>query len=253
MALDALQAKRMVTACERAGVRYATAFDQRFHAAHLALRGLIADGTLGRITRMRVYYASWMDPAGPTSGPWARDTWRAERVSGSAMADLAPHGLDLAQYLLGEPLAQVACLMQRCVFDYVADDGAVVIARSASGVLLDLSVAYNSPETFPKRELEVTGTLGRARTANTIGQLTGGELYLQLSEQREERLVDLSAVQGSPFQIGIERYSRSLLDDEPFGFSARGDLHTMRLLEQAQRQGLSGLQFGDMIDLRDLV
>ena len=107
MATSLADAEAMVAACRENGVRYATAFDQRFQARHRRLRELVRDGRLGEITAVRVHYACWT-PAdwSPPTADGTHDNWRVDpaRAGGGAFIDLAPHGLDLAQVLLGEPL-----------------------------------------------------------------------------------------------------------------------------------------------------
>ena len=129
MSTNLADAEGMVAACHRAGVRYATAFDQRFHAAHRALAELVGEGLLGTVTAIRIVYACWL-PAN-----WAGDNWRIDprRAGGGALIDLAPHGLDLASYLLGEGLQDVAAMGQARVHRYAVEDGALVMARSQSG------------------------------------------------------------------------------------------------------------------------
>ena len=90
--------------------------------------------------------------------------------------DLAPHGLDLISYLLDEPVAEIRALTQRCVQDYPVDDGALLIGRTRSGVLVSLHVAYNCPEGLPRRRFEVTGATGQLVALNTMGQEPGGAL-----------------------------------------------------------------------------
>ena len=160
MATTMGDAEAMVAACGRAGVRYATAFDQRFHAAHQALAGMIAEGRLGTVTAIRIVYACWL-PA-DWGGSGAGDNWRIDprRAGGGALMDLAPHGLDLCAMLLGEPLVDVLAMGQARVHHYKVEDGAVLMARSRSGVLVQMHVAYNCPETLPRRRLEVVGTAG---------------------------------------------------------------------------------------------
>ena len=48
MAIGFSDAEAMIAACEKPGVQYATAFDQRFQARHLKLKSLIDNGTFGR-------------------------------------------------------------------------------------------------------------------------------------------------------------------------------------------------------------
>lgn len=239
MSTSLADAEAMVAVCQTAGVRYATAFDQRFHGYHLRLRELVRDGRLGEIAAVRVHYACWTprDWAPPTA-LGGHDNWRVDptRAGGGAFIDLAPHGLDLTQVLLDEPLEEVACLFQRRVFDYPVDDGAVLIGRFRSGALLSMNVAYNCPDHYPRRTLELIGTRAMAVARNTMGQTPGGSLRLIDAKTGREERVELSdADDRSPFATGVEAFSRCLRLDEPFPFSPEHDLHTMRLLDSALR------------------
>ncbi len=223
----------MVVACARAGVQYATAFDQRFQARHLLLRDLVADGALGTVTCVRLHYACWLPP------DWAEDNWRVDpvRAGGGAFVDLAPHGLDLIQMLLGEPIAELHVLLQRRVFEYPVDDGAVAIARLRSGTLCTMNVAYNCPETFPRRTLEILGTRARAHATDTMGQVAGGRLRVTteggVTTEHEVATED----DRSPFEAGVTAFARCLLEGRPFPFSPEGDLHIARLLDLGPRGG----------------
>lgn len=236
MATTLADAGAMVAACRVAGVRYATAFDQRFHAAHRRLRALVAAGRLGTITAVRVHYACWTPPEWrpPTDDGHQPDHWRADpaRAGGGAFLDLAPHGLDLTQMLLGEALTGVHVLLQRGrVHAYAVDDGAALVGRFEGGALLTMNVAYNCPDAFPRRTLELFGTEAMAVARNTMGQTPGGTL--ELTDARTGAVEPVSIPAGedvSPFQTGIEAFSRALLDHVPFPFPPDRDLHTMRLL-----------------------
>ena len=151
MATTFADASAMVAACAQAGVAYATAFDQRFHPAHQHLAGLVASGALGTVTAVRIAYCCWVGYG------FGGDNWRIDpaRAGGGALMDLAPHGLDLASMLLGDRLVDVAAMGQSRVHDYAVEDGAMLVARTAGGALVQLHVAYNCPETFPRRRLEV--------------------------------------------------------------------------------------------------
>lgn len=232
MARTTSEAESLVDACRNAGVRYATAFDQRFHPAHVRLRNLVADGTLGTITTVRIHYACWT-PADWTPDGISLDNWRVDpdRAGGGAFIDLAPHGLDLTQMILGEPLTSVSALLQGRVFDYPVDDGAALVAQSESGTLLSQSVAYNCPDVFPRRRLEVIGTDGRALAINTMGQDEGGQLTLTDGDGSDTP-VDF-AENRSPFLGQVEAFARSVRTGDPFPFSPADDLHVMRLVDAA--------------------
>ncbi len=230
MATTMQDAQAMVDACARAGVRYATAFDQRFHAAHRALAGLIAEGRLGTVTAIRIVYACWL-PA-----DWAGDNWRIDprRAGGGALMDLAPHGLDLAAYLLGEPLVDVAAMGQARVHKYKVEDGALLMARSRSGAMVQMHVAYNCPETLPRRRLEVVGTAGQAVAIDTMGQTPGGTLELIDAATGVPMPVDVPGADRSPFLNQVEAFADAVAGNGAFPFAAEADLATMALILKAQ-------------------
>ncbi len=240
MATSLAEADCMVAACEKAGVRYATAFDQRFHPAHRHMARLIAEGAIGRPTAIRIVYACWVDSGWAPDGV-STDNWRIDRAraGGGALFDLAPHGLDLAAMILGEQIDIVASMGQSRVHDYVrgpgsVEDGALLMGRSASGVLLQMHVAYNCPETLPRRRLEIVGTAGQLVALNTMGQTPGGELHLTSASDGIACRVEVPDAMRSPFVGQMQAFASAVLDDSDFGFSAQHDLHTMSLLEHAQ-------------------
>jgi 1,5-anhydro-D-fructose reductase (1,5-anhydro-D-mannitol-forming) len=226
MATNLSDAQAMVQACALAGVRYGTAFDQRFHAAHVAVRGLIAQGQLGTVTAARIHYACWLP------GDWAEDNWRVElkRAGGGAFLDLAPHGVDLLQYLLDERMEELLCLKQRRVFEYEVDDGAVAVGRMASGALCTLQVAYNCPDAFPRRCLEIFGTDAMVTARDTMGQTAGGRV--EMTESSGRRRSVLFEETRSPFLNQIAAFSQCILDGTDFPFPAEGDLYTMELISR---------------------
>ena len=234
MATTMADAQAMTAACARSGVAYATAFDQRFHPAHLHLAALLRQGILGRVFAVRIAYCCWV------AADFAGDNWRIDRqrAGGGAFIDLAPHGLDLATVLLGERLAEVAVLGQSRVHDYaVADraveDGAMLIARSVGDVLVQLHVGYNCPEGLPRRRLEVVGTRGQLTATDTMGQTPGGTLVLTEAIGQSRDLA-IPGADRSPFLNQIEAFAAALRGGEPFPFSVAHDLQVMALVMDAQ-------------------
>ena len=232
MATNLADARAMVAACERAGVTYATAFDQRFHPAHQHLASLIQAGALGTITAVRIAYCCWV------GADFQGDNWRVDpaRAGGGALIDLAPHGLDLSAFLLDDRLVDVAAMGQSQVHDYAVEDGAVLIARSARGVLVQLHVAYNCPETFPRRRLEVLGTTAQLVATDTMGQTPGGTLDLTDAASGLTTRLAVPLAARSPFLNQVELFAGCLQSGRPFPFPPSHDLAIMALVLQAQRQ-----------------
>jgi predicted dehydrogenase len=100
LARTAAEAKNMLDAVEKTGVKHMVAFNYRFVPAIVQARELIESGKLGKIYHWRaVYLQEWgMDPKMPIS-------WRFQKdVAGSgSLGDLGAHIIDLARFLVGEP------------------------------------------------------------------------------------------------------------------------------------------------------
>ena len=232
MAASVADAEAMVLACRRAGVRYATAFDQRFHPAHREVERMVAAGVLGTVFAVRILYACWLPP------DWSADNWRIDRnrAGGGALIDLAPHGLDLASMLLADTVVDVVAIGQQRVHSYAdaaVEDGAAIVARTASGVLVQAHVAYNCPDALPRRRLEVVGTLGQLVATDTMGQVAGGSLVFTDASTGGARAVDVGGADRSPFLNQVEAFADHVRG-AAFPSSPEADLHLMRLVARAQ-------------------
>ena len=232
MAATLADAEAMAAAVADSGILYGTAFDQRHHPAHIAMRDAIASGAVGTPTAIRIVYCCWVDPL------WSQGTgenWRADpqAAGGGAVIDLAPHGLDLAEMLLGEPLVDLHIALQRRVHDYPVDDGGMLVGRSAGGVLVSSHVAYNHPETLPRRRLEVVGDSGMLVATDTMGQGAGGALIHRCA-RGEEDAVPFDA-ELSPF-VAQARAFAAAVAGEPHDFSIARDIRLMRLFDAAHER-----------------
>ncbi|MFC0409390.1 Gfo/Idh/MocA family protein [Roseomonas elaeocarpi] len=231
MAATLTDAEAMAAAVERAGVLYGTAFDQRHHPAHVALREAIRGGLIGTVTAVRIAYCCWLGrewTSLPGHGNWRAD---AAQAGGGALMDLAPHGLDLTQFLLEEPVVEVVAMTQRRVQDYAVDDGAVILGRTASGVLLQQHNSYNCPDALPRRRLEVLGSRGQVVAENTMGQTAGGTLT-HTDAAGVVAALPFGDQDVSPFARQMAAFAAAARG-APHDFSGARDIATMRLLHQA--------------------
>lgn len=226
-------AEAMAEAVRAAGIFYGTAFDQRHHPGHRAVRSAIRDERLGAVTAVRIVYACWLDRR------WAsfagQDNWRIDptKAGGGALMDLAPHGLDLVDFLLGEPIMDIFALTQARAQDYQVDDGALLIGRTGSGVLANLHVAYNCPDALPRRRLEVVGTKGQLVALDTMGQTPGGSVTFTDGTTGLSETIAFDT-RASPFTEQVRAFGSALRRPaERAAYSAARDLHTMRLIARA--------------------
>ena len=236
MAATLADAEAIARAVESQKIFYGTAFDQRHHPAHRMIRAQVEAGRLGTVTAVRIVYACWLGRDWSEAG---QPNWRidAAQAGGGALMDLAPHGIDLVDFLTGEPITTIAALTQIKAQDYAVDDGALLIGQTAGGALASLHVAYNCPNALPRRRLEVVGTKGMLVAENTMGQTAGGSLtFIDGTSGRAEPLA--FDADSSPFTEQVRAFGSALRrPEERAAYAASRDLHTMRLVARAYGQG----------------
>lgn len=232
MAASLAEAEAMVAATDGRTL-LATAFNQRHHPAHRAIAALLRGGAIGDVTSVRLYYACWLGPSWQAAPDCSNDNWRADpsAAGGGAVMDLALHGLDLAEMLLGEPLDELHVMLQRKVHDYPVDDGGMLTGRFADGALLQSHVAYNCPEVLPRRRLEVLGTAGMIVATDTMGQTAGGSASLTCGTSGVITPIDFDAGL-SPFAAQAGAFAAAV-HGEAHDFSAARDLRLMTLFTEA--------------------
>jgi len=99
LALTLADAREMLEAAERAGVKHMIGFNYRFAPAVMLAKKLIEEGRIGKIYHIRaLFLQDWIiDPSFPL-------VWRLQKeIAGSGShGDLGAHIIDLARYLIGE-------------------------------------------------------------------------------------------------------------------------------------------------------
>ena len=232
IAASLADAEAMARAARRSGVLLGIAFDQRHHPAHLAIQRAIAAGVIGTPTAVRIVYACWLDRDW-SAGPKPTDNWRIDpaRAGGGAVVDLAPHGLDLVDMLLGEPIVALSCLLQRRVQDYDVEDGGMLVGRTAHGVLLGLHVAYNVPDALPRRRIEICGTRGQIIATDTMGQDAGGTIEVIDAEPGCRRPLAFDATT-SPFEAQARAFAAAVRG-KPHDYDVERDVAALALLLSA--------------------
>ena len=216
---------------------YGTAFDQRHHPAHVAMAKAVKDGVIGRPVAVRIVYACWVGPSWSPDGD-PHDNWRADpkRAGGGAVIDLALHGLDLSERLLGEPLVELSMSLQRRLHSYTVEDGGMLTGRTSAGVLFQSHVAYNCAEILPRRRLEILGEHGLLTATNTMGQTEGGTLVRRCGNSGAETAIAFDA-QLSPFTAQASAFMAAAAG-LPHDFSIARDLALMRLFDPVYQQAL---------------
>ncbi|MER5219520.1 Gfo/Idh/MocA family protein [Streptomyces flaveus] len=175
------EAEAMTEAAEAAARRGQVAmvgFNYRRVPATSLARRMVAEGRLGALRHVRVtYLQDWLvDPQFPL-------TWRLrkETAGSGALGDLGAHIVDLAQYLVGEPVVGVSALTETFVRErplpggptsglsavsangvgqVTVDDAAVFTGRFASGALASFEATRYATGRKNALRIELNGEHG---------------------------------------------------------------------------------------------
>jgi predicted dehydrogenase len=117
------------------------------------------------------------------------------------------------------------------VHAYPVDDGAVLAGRTAGGVVFSGHVAFNTPDAFPRRRLEVVGTRAQLVAEDTMGQTAGGRLTLtDATGVAADVGFDTTT---SPFAGQLAAFSAAVAGTTGWPWPLERDLRLHRLLHDA--------------------
>ncbi len=217
-------------AAERAGVMLRVGFQHRFRPAHLMLRRMLADETVGRIGFLRIHrFWSWpyfpgLDPSGPPE-------WRRHRATsgGWVINDIGSHLLDLMLWLSDVPGVFAGGLLASQAFDFETEDSTAVLVRlGANGIgVIETS---NANQTAGSR-IEVCGARGWIRAEDT---LTGAGVLTTHDGQRHlfDPVGPLDA-----YALELADFAGAVAGTPGAGADARAGLAVSRIIAAAVLDG----------------
>jgi predicted dehydrogenase len=223
LALDAAEAEAVAAYCQERGVLLMEAFMYRFHPAWTEIRRLLAEGAIGQLTALEIWFAfrAVRDP----------NDYRLRKESGGgALLDLGCYAVNLSRWLLGDEPSGIDASVR------VDPEGDVDLTFSA---ILEYGEARSvftvSIEQEPDHRVRLHGTEGwmsvadpfncPADYATTITVATGAD---QHPHDSTLRTIDVAAAN----QYGLEAtaLSRAILDGAPSPVPASDAAINLRLL-----------------------
>jgi predicted dehydrogenase len=167
---DAAEARRMLEAVERTGVKHMAAFNYRFVPAIRHAYDLIHSGALGTIYHFRArYLQDWL------ANPESPITWRLRQseAGSGVLGDLGSHAIDLARFLVGEP-DTVMAVTRTFIEDrpllggggrgkVEVDDAFASVVTFGSGAIGTLEASRVSHGRRNHLVIEINGSLGSLR------------------------------------------------------------------------------------------
>jgi myo-inositol 2-dehydrogenase/D-chiro-inositol 1-dehydrogenase len=150
--------RECLTAVEKGGVAFMTAFNRRFDPGFAHLQQQIADQVIGNVELVTILSR---DPSPPPIG--------YIKTSGGIFRDMMIHDLDMARFLLGEDPVEISavgsCLVDPEIGDAGDFDTAAVTLKTASGKICQISNSRRATYGYDQR-VEVHGAKGMLRADN---------------------------------------------------------------------------------------
>ena len=157
LALTLADARDVVGAWRASGRTAMVGFSQRFHPLVRRARSVVRGGRIGSVVAARF---STLSP------PRDLPAWKRARADGGgALLDLASHQADLARFLFGEEVRDVAATARSIRTD---DDDASMTMTMESGVHVD---AHASFRTVRENRFEILGEEGRVVVDRVEGRM----------------------------------------------------------------------------------
>jgi UDP-N-acetyl-2-amino-2-deoxyglucuronate dehydrogenase len=218
--------KRMVSACDQAGVRLFVVKQNRRNATLQLLKRAVADDRFGRIYMVNVN-VFWSRPQSYyDSAPW-RGTWEFD---GGAFMNQASHYVDLLDWLIG-PVESVQAYTATLARHIQVEDTGVVSIRWRTGALGSMNVTML---TFPKNLEGSITIIGETGTVRVGGVAVNRIEHWEFADRRpEDALVERASYETtSVYGFGHPAYYDNVIG------TLRGELEP----ETDGREGLRSLE-----------
>ena len=228
LALTLGEAEEIVDAIARAGVSLVVSLPRVTHGSTIAIRKLVASGTVGEVTevRCRLAHDGALDPA------WLPDWFfDADEAGGGALVDLGCHPLYLSRLFLGRMPVELTATYGH-VRGRDVEDNAVVTMRAGSGAIAIAEtgfVAAASPFT-----VEVHGTNGSLLFGTPEPRLLLGAKAGDERRWAEQSVPDDGP---TPFQQWVRHVQHGTVATENVALA----LDLTRLVDAANRAAHTGM------------
>ena len=183
LALSLADARRMVAACQKAGVVIGTNHHLRNAATHRAMREAIAKGRIGKPLFARVFHAVFLPPH--------LQGWRIDRpeAGGGVVLDITVHDADTLRFVLDdEPVAVTAMTSRSGMGRADLEDGVMGVIRFESGLVAQFHDAFTVR--YARTGFEVHGEEGSLIGSDCMTQMPIGDVVLRTKDGERQLSID---------------------------------------------------------------
>lgn len=220
-------ARRVLEACEQAGVTIGVNFQSRYFTAFEETRRAIASGAIGDVVLVQMEMGSGSSPL---------RSWRADpELAGlGTIYNIGVHGYDVLRYMLGAEVTE-ATAVTNAEPDSPLETLALAILRFDNGAIAYVNANQVVPDHQP--DMAVYGTRGRVTgSAITRPNLADGELRVRVDGEDTVTRHD----NRDAYARVISAFAEALRGGRPFAATGHDGLRSVELTDALAESARSG-------------
>jgi 1,5-anhydro-D-fructose reductase (1,5-anhydro-D-mannitol-forming) len=218
LAIDVKSGWDLVEAAKKAGVLLATGYQARYVPGHIAMKRLLEEGAIGKVTTARTYYE--------IHRPGPPPEWRQKRETArwGALSDVGTHHIDLLRMLLGEITEASGYFERQQGFE--TDDAVAAALRLESGAVATLTISTNAWVQWTR--VEVHGTEGALVAEDTSPTGQGKVTLLRTGEDPE----DITGDRPNSWVAQLETVTRAASGEDVAYATGEDGARNLEIMEQ---------------------
>ncbi|MEH3086109.1 MAG: Gfo/Idh/MocA family oxidoreductase [Xylophilus ampelinus] len=234
MATNAADARAMVAACERAGVRLMVAYRCQYEPHHQRVQSFVREGTYGRLVGMSAVNVQ-------TTAADATRQWRHKRAlaGGGALPDIGLYCLNAARFLTGEePVEAYATLVSPPGDPRYAEveETVAFTLRFPSGFIANSFTSYGAREDKHQRLLFAEATVDMPNAYAYAGQ----RLVVGRREGRDTVEQELVLKKVNQFAAEMDHFAECILEQRRPRTPGEEGLQDQLVMEAIYRSAATG-------------
>ncbi|MEW5799001.1 MAG: Gfo/Idh/MocA family oxidoreductase [Bacteroidota bacterium] len=226
MALNAVQGKEMIDACNRANVKFMVGHMLRFSPLIRRMKEIVQSGQIGEISFTR---SEFVYDAGMSRRDWL---WDKHAAGGGPLFDIGVHCLDSIRCVLDDSVASVQSMMRHADGANKVEKTHVMTLRFSKGTLATVYSSFES--SYRQTFIEFVGSKGSisafyftpSNTPTTLEIKIGSQGNLADVKKEEIFVPDL-------YQLEVTHFSDCILNNSQPLITAEVALHNQEVLDLA--------------------
>lgn len=227
MAMNADEAKQMISAARQRRIKLGVAHIFRFSASVNRARELVEQGVFGQVVQIRCEFHY---PGVGHGRAWINDP---KLACGGPIADVGVHCIDTMRYILQDEVVEVSTVAEQDSDSGPFESAAVIALRFASGTLGTVNV---STRTNYRTPLEIVGSEATLRIEDGLNV----EHPLTLEILRDGQRAQETVSNQNSYALQVDAFSGWIEDDKEFPCPGEEGLKNQLILDAAYRSWRSG-------------